>query len=203
MLSKYPRVLPCLLVDVELVKRLCSSIDLIPSLRLARSPSELCQDPSRSLDDNLVLDRMYPRLDVGTRISLLHLNLANDEWLAPVDLLDDAVDHSARLGDFSLFESFECAWDGIGAVECAWKRWVEVDAGDGEVLMRWWWRQLSHWWQELVGGCVMRCGRSLDVRFGRWWKCRRSWGRCCAIQDIQERIGENVHPASEDDDVGT
>ena len=112
--------------------------------------------------DRILLDLMDPLLQ-GYNIFVYTFDewyLLNEQWIAPVDLGNDLMNHHARLVDLAIEPSLLCPQDGISAVEllqhvvtnCAKiakvcsaysrKSWMKVD--DLDVGFR-------HWIEE--GGC--------------------------------------------------
>ena len=96
---------------------------------------QLLQHNLCTLDDDLVLHFVYPRLELLERPSLLNLDLPDDEWLSPVDLPDHSVNHDPGVADFAVVECVVCSADCVCAVESSGEGWMEVDNRDGELLV--------------------------------------------------------------------
>ena len=77
-----------------------------------------------------MLDCVYPRGQIVDRLALSALYLPDDEGLAPVDLLDDLVDHDAGFRDLSRLERVPRALYRVCAVKLPGEGRVEVENAD-------------------------------------------------------------------------
>lgn len=160
---------------------------------------ELFQNDASTLDDDLVLnlplsanayrrtDLMDPVFEIFKCVILLDLDLADDQRFPGVNLLDDTVNHDTRVLDLALLERLECTLDSLRAIERTRQSRVQVDNWDRE--------------NERVTNLFARLGHNRCINIRRR---QRRFRRCRfhAGKDIKEPFGQDMHPTSQDDEVG-
>lgn len=104
---------------------------VLGSLRGGLAQHHLC-----TFDDGEVLEGVDLGLPLVDALALDDRELFHDERLAQVHLLDHVVDHAAALGNQAALAGVPGALDGVGALEAAGERRVQVDDGDVLLLER-------------------------------------------------------------------